>query len=220
MDLSYLDIENESHLKVLEVINSLNDGDIFIDVGANIGYFSLIASRRVGTVGRVFSFEPSPREYVRLLKNLELNHCSNVIPYNVALSDKLGESSFQVAKYHTGLNVLKSRNDLKSFETFPGREIQVPTVPGDNLLDFSYFNSRSVKMAAKIDVEGAEFLVLKGFHHLLQLPSLKMIVVEITPSFLARFNSTEVQIYDLMLQYGFKAITQAVSWQFDQIFVR
>jgi len=222
MDLSYLETKNESHQKVLEVIDSLGEGDIFFDIGANIGYFSLIASRRVGTTGRIYSFEPSPREYIRLLKNLEINHVSNVIPYNLALSDRLEESSFYLAEYHTGLNVLKSQDDSPKSESLAGREIQVPTIRGDSLLDIPFLKNISARMAAKIDVEGAELLVLKGFHDLLQLPTLETVVVEITPNFLAKFNSTETQIYDLMSQYGFKPTIKIKesSWQFDEIFVR
>ena len=56
---------------------------MFFDVGANIGLFSLHASKRIGTEGRVFSFEPSPETYKRLKKNFEVNDINNAVADNV-----------------------------------------------------------------------------------------------------------------------------------------
>jgi precorrin-6B methylase 2 len=68
------------------VSRHLAPGDTFIDVGANIGYYSLLASPLVGKTGTVVAIEASPRTFDDLLFNLELNNVSNVRPVNVAVS--------------------------------------------------------------------------------------------------------------------------------------
>jgi hypothetical protein len=66
----------------------LRKGMIMIDIGANIGYYSLIAARIVGKDGKVFAFEPHPSNYEWLRKNIEINGFTNVIPINKAIADK------------------------------------------------------------------------------------------------------------------------------------
>ncbi|MCZ7612749.1 MAG: FkbM family methyltransferase [Ignavibacteriaceae bacterium] len=83
-----------------------------MDVGANIGFYSLNASRIIGNSGRVYSFEPSVREYIRLLNNIRINDVKNIIPYNFALCDKQGEFVLSTAKTHTGLNTLNDKNEF------------------------------------------------------------------------------------------------------------
>ena len=59
-----------------------------VDIGAGIGEFALLASRRAGSKGKVIAIEPSPEDYATLLLNIRKNGCNNVIPLNVAVSDK------------------------------------------------------------------------------------------------------------------------------------
>lgn len=68
----------------------LKPGDVFVDVGANIGYFSLLASKLVGPGGRVVAIEASPEVFDLLRRNLELNKAHNVRAVNVAISDREG----------------------------------------------------------------------------------------------------------------------------------
>src|SRR5437879_3937805 len=66
----------------------LRPGDVFVDVGANIGLFTLVAALRVGSTGRVFAFEPTSETFERLVANVRLNKFTNVSPHRVALSDE------------------------------------------------------------------------------------------------------------------------------------
>lgn len=75
----------------------LNPSDHVIDVGANFGAFAVLASRIVGPDGHVTAFEPSPKIYERLCRNLELNGCTNVTPLNEAASDQTGQLNFFVS---------------------------------------------------------------------------------------------------------------------------
>ena len=75
----------------------LKKGDIFIDVGSNIGLFSLIASKIVGDKGKVICFEPSPLTYTRLKENVTINNFNNLDVRNLGLSDSIGELTFYVS---------------------------------------------------------------------------------------------------------------------------
>ena len=67
---------------------NIKKGDTVIDIGAGIGEFSVLASKLVGEHGKVISIEPSPEDFETLLVNLKTNKCHNVIPLNLAISDK------------------------------------------------------------------------------------------------------------------------------------
>jgi FkbM family methyltransferase len=79
-----------------------------LDVGAHNGFYTLLASKRVGPTGQVIAFEPSPRERQRLLSNLWINGCSNVIVEPVALADEDSVATlFVVSGAETGCNSLR-----------------------------------------------------------------------------------------------------------------
>jgi FkbM family methyltransferase len=66
----------------------LKPGDVFIDVGANIGYFTMLAAKCVGASGKVYAIEASPSTYDLLIANLRLNEVKNVEAINMAVTDK------------------------------------------------------------------------------------------------------------------------------------
>ncbi len=70
-------------------------GDVVYDVGAHFGYYTLLASKLVGTEGRVLAFEPSPPNLARLYRHIELNRCSNVQVLELAVSDREGIAHFE-----------------------------------------------------------------------------------------------------------------------------
>lgn len=72
-------------------IKSISAGDYVLDLGAGIGEFAVLASKRVGDNGLVIAIEPSPIDFSMLKLNLSENKCHNVIPVNLAVSDKSGE---------------------------------------------------------------------------------------------------------------------------------
>jgi FkbM family methyltransferase len=127
-------------------------GWFVFDIGANIGAWSLLLSQKVGACGRVVACEPSRRSYDALVRNIAVNHLSNVQTLEVALSDSPGS----IRLYHdidaTRNSLGPTRNERTEFETVrcitldaAVRELQISHV------DF-----------LKVDVEGAEPLVLRG----------------------------------------------------------
>lgn len=126
----------------------LRPGQSFIDVGANFGLFTVLASRRVGAAGKVLAFEPWAGSATHLRRNVEANRCANVAIHECALSDDVGTAKFSV---HEDCG----RNSLGQLDTADSAEVEVrrldELLPGDARLDWM-----------KIDVEGAEELVLRG----------------------------------------------------------
>ena len=87
------EVDETSFVKLL-----LNEGDVFVDIGANVGLFSLIASQKVGASGMVISFEPTPVTFERLQENINLNHLKNIDARRVALSDQAGSMDFYISE--------------------------------------------------------------------------------------------------------------------------
>jgi FkbM family methyltransferase len=161
---------------VSRVIESnLSQGDVFVDVGANIGYDTLLAATRVGTSGRVVAIEASPSTYTLLQRNLALNpFASNVRPINVAVSDRPGKVDlYEVSDGNIGAaTTLASRGGTfsASVDTLPLESILTP-------------DERRRLRLIKIDVEGAEPPILRSLvGRLTEYPSTMDIVVEASPS--------------------------------------
>jgi FkbM family methyltransferase len=194
-----------------DAINGLARGDTFIDVGANVGLYSILAARRVGPEGLVLAFEPSRREYRRLLHNVDVNEATNVLCYNLALSDASGIFSFVEAAGHTGLN------HLAVAENAAGIVRTVPALPFSSLLEHVPAHR---PVAIKIDVEGAELRALLGMQSLLAEERIKFVATEVTPKFLARFGDTKEKLYEFLHGFGFRSLHEASDWQYDDVFVR
>lgn len=135
------------------VLKTLNEDDIFIDIGSNIGLFSILASRKVGDKGQVICFEPAPKTYERLLENVELNQLKNIKAINLGLSDSEGELKF----YY-------SDSGFDAWNSFaPDYRLKKSMVVKTSTLDkeLGEINKSQVKLV-KIDVEGWEKFVIKG----------------------------------------------------------
>jgi FkbM family methyltransferase len=130
----------------------LKPGDVFFDAGANIGFYSLIASKLVGTDGIVLAVEADPYNCVKLNFNLKLNNIVNVRVLNIGLSDKK-------ETLRLGLNTIGNRGG-NSFLSQNTEGVDVVCYPIAYLLDTYKISKIS---AAKFDIEGFEFRVLKNF---------------------------------------------------------
>jgi FkbM family methyltransferase len=139
-------------------------GDIVIDIGAHIGLYTIISSKRVGANGKVVAIEADPSNFEMLNSNIKLNQLTNVTPLNYAVYSKetkvklylpSGESGF--TKYNTIMP-----NWINTQEKFV--EVNANTL--DYLLQLNEIRQEEVNWI-KIDVEGAEFEVLKGASNVL-----------------------------------------------------
>jgi FkbM family methyltransferase len=135
----------------------LRPGDTFIDVGANLGLYSIIASRLVGPKGFVCAFEPDPVVYSRLRFNLHNNGCSNVKAFQLALSNINETRVMQIS--NSGYDAYNSfGTPVRGGGTFEAREVAC--------VRYDSFVEHEPKLAnptmIKVDVEGWESMVLRG----------------------------------------------------------
>lgn len=154
------------------VKNFLEPGMTVLDIGAHHGLYTLLASRRVGAAGKVFAFEPSPRERKALRLHLRLNHCKNVTVHELALGDETSESELYIAEpSYSGFNSLKPPNiraEVSSVRVHVGR------------LDDWIIQDRIERVEfVKLDVEGGELSVLQGAKQLLQRRPRPVILAEV-----------------------------------------
>jgi FkbM family methyltransferase len=133
----------------------LQPGMTVLDIGAHHGFYTLLASRKVGAGGRVLAFEPSPRERRKLLRHLRLNRCTNVQVEAHALGSAPGESElFVVVGYETGFNSLRPPDTPE-----PTQRVRVTVSTLDACLERAKIERVDF---VKLDVEGGEMEVLKG----------------------------------------------------------
>ena len=141
-------------------------GALAIDVGANIGYISTHLSRCVGETGRVLAFEPDPRSFPFLKKNIELNGCKNAQAYPLGLSDKRGTDQLFLATYATGNTTLYEPTIESAGDRLdrPGHRYSesVEIIRLDDLSRMLDFKVGNIQTILKIDVEGLEIRVLMG----------------------------------------------------------
>jgi len=169
----------------------LAPGQTMIDVGANIGYFAIVAARAVGPQGRVVAFEPVGPVRARLQRNLALNGLSRVEVREEALSASSGN-----VKFFTGP---ADDTGLASLRPLEGsRETTVRQVRFDDL-----WRVDDPVALVKIDVEGAEMAAIRGMSGTLRrwLPD---IVVEVTDAYLQALGSSAAELMAFLTGIGYK----------------
>ena len=168
--------------KQLELARSLRPGEVFYDIGANVGFYTVLASRLVGPRGFIYAFEPLPTNVGYLTRHVELNRLSNVRLFSVALSDKKGHATFDPGP-HRSMGKLAADGSLT---------VETETV--DALVASEKLRPPS---CMKIDVEGAEVDVLRGA--LKTLESAKPMVLVAT-------HSPEIHrcVIDMLREHGYR----------------
>jgi FkbM family methyltransferase len=188
-------------------------GMTVIDAGANIGQYAMLASARVGPRGRIHCFEPHPGVYRVLKRNLERAGCANVVAQPVALADVPGERDLFLRPLdNVGSTSFRPDDDGK-----PGRHVRVKV----RTLD-AYLESRRVPRVdlIKIDVEGAELLVLDGGIRTLGVNRDVVLVVEFAPDNARRFGHSVEDLAARLLALGFRLFTITLDGLFPYTPVR
>ena len=168
-----------------------------IDAGAHQGFYTMLASKRVGRSGRVYAFEPSPRQQRWLRLHLKLNRCDNVTVESFALADGQGESTlFEALGRDTGCSSLR-----QPVVEDPVRPVPVQTITLDRYLEL-----RSIPRVdfVKLDVEGAELAVLKGADRLLQQPRRPVFLIETQDLRTRTWGYSTSAIYDFLAARAYR----------------
>jgi len=171
--------------------NNLKDGGIFVDIGANNGFFSLLASTLVGSTGKVLAIEPTRRTFDRLTGNIELNGFNNILTLNVACGEANAEKEFQDYGSFDGSNSFVHMKGGKP--TYVKVERLDGIYPWDKKPDF-----------VKIDVEGYEREVLLGARNTILQNDSVTVVAEYNRSILRKKGEEYSAVIRLLTEYGFE----------------
>lgn len=170
---SYISIAKSYELTTSAIFTSLvRRGSTIFDVGANVGWFTLLAARLSGPTGRVVSFEPEPTNFGLLTKSLELNHFGNVKLLQEAASDFDGKLTLYLT---TAANMPGSHSTIRDFGM---GSISIDATRLDRVA--SDLGIDTIQLL-KIDVEGAEAKVLLGARSLLDGHKIQNIILEWNP---------------------------------------
>jgi FkbM family methyltransferase len=183
----------------------LKTGMTVVDVGANIGLYSILADKMVGSAGTVWAFEPSVESYQRLEKNLELNGCSRVRPVRVALST-LDEGVLQL-KSDPGFG--DAYRYLVPPEVVDASDRSSECVPITTLDAFSRREKIGNAPFLKVDVEGGEYAVFQGATDFLQSRPNACIMFESDPEWCRRAGCRQEDSFELLARLGFRLF----AWQ-------
>jgi FkbM family methyltransferase len=181
------------------VIKTLRRGDTFIDIGANVGYYTLLASSQVGGAGRVYSIEASPSVFNRLRRNLKLNRTKNVKPINAAVHSEIGVIPFYLHQAHPGLSTIVADEAKRLGASF---EAMVEAGPLSRFVpEADIIRAKLIK----IDAEAAEWLIVRGLSDLLpRLSPDTEILIEVNGQVLAE-EGISTAFFGAFTQSGFIA---------------
>jgi FkbM family methyltransferase len=174
----------------------LSGDDVFWDVGANVGYFTLVAATALNHRGRIIAFEPGKNAYARLTENLALNPWRNIQVYPVAVTDREGEAVLHLA----GDIADSSANLYQAAAAQAGSEV-CRTVSLDHMLKEENF-ARPVLI--KLDAEGAELAVLKGAHRLIT-DSPPLWLMEMEEKNLRAAGASKAAVAEFLTGCGYRA---------------
>jgi FkbM family methyltransferase len=189
LNFDYYEKEDET------VLFSLLENDaVILDIGANIGWYSLLFSKRLPQ-SKVYSFEPIQDTYKYLMTNITLNNATNVFPFNIGLSEKEGSSTYY---YFPGGSVLASEKNL----------IHCPkaqeTVCKVDVLDKFIASHKIDKIdLIKCDVEGAELSVIKGGLHSIK-KFLPIIFIELFERWAVQFDYHPNDVIRILNEAGYE----------------
>jgi FkbM family methyltransferase len=172
----------------------LSPAQVVYDVGANIGFFTLLCARLVGPGGSVYAFEPMPRNAATLRHNLALNGIDNVVVVEQALADSSGTAELLLSHW-SAFHSLDVEGAAKRAHPAPGsgQRIRVPTVTLD---EFIAQQRAPAPDLVKLDVEGAELLALAGMRETL---------LSAQPLLLCELHGTNRAYVDFLASIGYDA---------------
>ena len=169
-------------------------GMTVIDIGANIGLYSVIAGRLVGDNGKVFSFEPENKNYEFLSNNIKANNLKNVLLNKTAISNEKSTKNLFLFSENTGSYSLV--DNRKTNISIP---VQTDTL--DNILKQQSINRVDV---IKMDIEGAEYMAFEGMLQIISNSTNLTMMIEFFPNAIKRFNKDPLQFLNKIKSLGFK----------------
>lgn len=185
----------------------LKPGDVFVDIGANIGYFSLLAANYQPTA-KIISIEPAKSVFEKLKGNISVNNFQNIIPVNAAVGEINEEKDlFLSSPDNLGMS------SFKEPENYSGRKEKVQVINLDGWFKSSGLSKIDL---IKLDVEGSELSALKGMKEIL-MNYQPLIIVEVNPGTLSLFDLEPTDIFTFLYQLNYKGFQISESNQLLEI---
>lgn len=167
-----------------------------IDIGAHVGYFTLLMAGLAGDNGRVLAFEPSTENYNLLVANIKLNDFKNVTAIQKAVSNRAGQAKLYLYELDSGGNTLYGQGSDYT------ESIAVDMVSIDEFLR----GEMCPVDIMKIDVEGGELAVLSGMTKMCRLSDNLKLFIEFNPPLLRQSNTDMTEYWNKLIDLGFKQI--------------
>lgn len=178
---------------IADLLSEVNKDDVVYDIGANIGMYTCFLARQLPPE-QVVAFEPHPANIKRLRSNLDLNNVNATI-VELALSDTSGTTELAIKSQEAG----EGEHSIATDDD--GETIPVELATGDELVDSGDLPPPSI---IKIDVEGAEFEVLRGLKKMIANPECRLCYIEIHPNRLTDYSNSVEEINEFFISNGFE----------------
>jgi FkbM family methyltransferase len=191
-------------LTVQTIHSELQIGDIFVDVGANIGFFSVLAGSIIGNKGKVYAVEASPSVLPILKSNTE--QLKNVEIINCAVGNKNGFTEFYLTEDYVNSGIAPN-----PFNPLHGEKISVPIEKLDTALNRMDSFTGKVDFL-KIDVQGDEISVLEGFTETLNKNDNLKLIIEWAPAWMENAGHNGLILPDYLKEIGFDELIVVDDW--------
>ena len=172
----------------------LAPGDVAVDIGAHIGYYTLLYARRVGSRGHVYAFEPSRENFLLLRKNITLNHYEKrVTALQKAVSAATGTGRLYTSTVNAGDHHMYPSSENRVFE-------YVQTLRLDN-----FFAGQPVSISLlKMDIQGSEGGAITGMQGLMRQGRIKKILMEFWPIGMKEYGMEAAEVLELIQSLGYR----------------
>ena len=186
---------NGIHEKIITnlIKKEIHSGDVVLDIGAHIGYYTLQFANLVGSTGKVYAFEPEPKNFELLKKNVQINKHDNVVLIQKIVSDKDGIVEFFISKFDSIGNKLFKSNEA-------GSSIKIESTTLDE-----YFKDLKKKIDfIKMDIQGGEGKAILGMKNLLKENKNLKIIQEWWPDALKQNHANPEDHLKFLQHIGYK----------------
>ena len=173
----------------------IKDNDVILDIGANIGWYSIVLRSSIKRDITIYSFEPEPQNFKLLTLNVAYNEMKGVEPVNMAVAERAGHSTlFLYFSKNSG------RHSLLNVNPQTNRSIQVETVNIEDFLRHKQVHFERVKLI-KIDIEGYELFALKGVPQLLL--TVPYMFLEFSPGLITKAGRKPSELISLLAGFDY-----------------
>ncbi|WP_017667846.1 FkbM family methyltransferase [Sandarakinorhabdus sp. AAP62] len=201
----------EDYRDVHAQIMAMQPGECFIDIGANLGLFTMVASRHLGPEGRVVAFEPNQKTFADLAGNLAANNCTNVVTVCAGVSNTTARVAFDPGPAgHSGVAHISESGSSA-----------IMVLGSQQVADLILNVAAGRRITIKIDVEGHENQVIEALMPLLGSPQVVKMVVEVDPDNLAQHGTTRETLFARLAEKGLSpSVNEATRKHYNEVFVR